>query len=81
MGKYANVVAVGLIGLLCLLDGYSARRLKTEQAEIEQRQLLNILPSWLERLRNNLPSSLTGRVKPLVHLMSTILLLLCTLVS
>ncbi|KAK4023103.1 hypothetical protein OUZ56_008536 [Daphnia magna] len=61
MGKYANVVAVGLIGLLCLLDGYSARRLKTEQAEIEQRQLLNILPSWLERLRNNLPSSLTGR--------------------
>ncbi|XP_059352035.1 peptidyl-alpha-hydroxyglycine alpha-amidating lyase 2-like isoform X2 [Daphnia carinata] len=61
MGKYANVVAVGLIGMLCLLDGYSARNLKTEQAEIEQRQLLNILPSWLERIRNNLPSSLTGR--------------------
>lgn len=65
MERYANVV-VAVIALLCCLQPFSeAKSLKT-QLEIDERQLLNVLPSWLERLRNNLPSSLTGRVKPLV---------------
>jgi hypothetical protein len=64
MWRYANVVAV-IVLLSCLQRSLEARNVKT-QLEIEDRQLLNVLPSWLERLRNNLPSSLTGRVKPLV---------------
>ncbi|EFX71247.1 hypothetical protein DAPPUDRAFT_327379 [Daphnia pulex] len=60
MERYANVV-VAMIALLCCLQPFSeAKSLKT-QLEIDERQLLNVLPSWLERLRNNLPSSLTGR--------------------
>ena len=65
MWKYAmNVVAV-IVLLSCFQRSVEARNVKT-QLEIEDRQLLNVLPSWLERLRNHLPSSLTGRVKPLV---------------
>jgi len=70
MARYAIVVAV--IGLLSALQGFSEAKSLKSQIEVEQRQLLNVLPSWLERLRNNLPSSLTGRVKPLVLLESTV---------
>lgn len=59
MGSFTKLVAVVLIGLVSFKCFIEARSV---EPDAEQRQLLNVLPSWLARLRNSLPTILNGRV-------------------
>ena len=58
MGRYAKAVAAVLIGLMCINAALS----RSFETDFEQRQLSAVLPAWLARLKDNLPTVLNTRV-------------------